>query len=157
MITYLNVPSVFQEDDYSCGPACINMLANYYKRCNKNGTEYSLSHIRKICNVDKITGTNYKDMNAALKHFGLKRVRCKNVNDIKKSLDNRYPVLTITPHTEEKNAAHYIIIRGYKKELDGTSSLLIADPFHRHYKQDQKYLMKQLEKEDNWIWSIRPA
>lgn len=156
MITYLNVPRVFQGDDYSCGPACINMIANYFGIKTKRGNYYSLPYIRKLCNVDKELGTNYRNMNAALKHFGLKRSRCKNIRDIKKSLDSRYPILTIAPDIEDRSSAHYIIIRGYKQELDGTESLLVADPFYTRYKADKKKLMKQLSLEDKWIWSIRP-
>lgn len=156
MIRYLNVPRVFQEDDYSCGPACINMLTNYYNINSKRGNLYSLPYIRRVCNVDKEYGTTLKDMNSALKHFGLKRSRCKDIRAIKKSLDNRYPVLTIAPDVEDKQSAHYIIIRGYRIDDEGNKFLLVADPYYTRYRVDQKKLMDLLAREDKWIWSIKP-
>ncbi len=98
-----------------CGPASLKMVLSYY------GIEKSEKELAKLCKVDKILGTNDKDIKRVAEQLGFKVVIKNNSNfkDIEKWLDKKVPVIVDwftkgrQEYSESETAdGHYSVVAG---------------------------------------------
>lgn len=108
----IGVPYFEQKKDYTCGPAVLRMVAAFF------GASYSPEQLYKIMNPDPDTGTRNRDMKRAVKKLGL-RAQSKNkadIKDIKKFLDQGFPVVVNFIEPRGKEEGHHSLVVGMTDE-----------------------------------------
>lgn len=115
----------YQEQGHTCGPTCIQMVADFFNRDYEN-----IDAIIQMCGCNTTTGTVDTGIKAALEKLKLPNMRNPYLGDedkskawLKKMLsaDNIFVMRTLT-----RGAKHWIIVYGYDEEND---SYLVADPW----------------------------
>ena len=131
-----NIPYVRQSTDYTCGPACLQMLFAMHG-LNMSEDELSMSAGTTI-----ETGTAKKSMVTMARKAGFKAKTHNRAawSDIVKALKAGMPVLVnyVEPDTDD---SHYALVVGYK---DG--QVLLHDPWNGEYFQ-----MKRTQFLKRWL------
>ena len=124
-----------QQDDFSCGPSCIKMLADYKKVKYKNFAE-----LVKICNCHKKDGTTHKGIKNALDTLKLINHRNQYLDKQKKSIIFLDTILFLQHifiiRTLTKKEKHWAII--YKKVRN---KYFVADPWLGLITYNEKQLL----------------
>jgi len=102
-----------------CGPASLKIVLDYY------GIEKSEKELAKLCKVDKILGTNDKNIRQVAEQLGFNVVIKNNSSfkDIEKWLDKKVPVIVDwftkgrQEYSESETAdGHYSVVAGLDKK-----------------------------------------
>jgi len=116
----INLKYYRQTKDYSCGPACLKMIFEYF------GKKYPEQKLINLCQANKKYGTSHKNLLRAIKKEKLKS-HSKNkgcLQDLIDCLNSHY--LTIINYLEpSSNTGHYAIVIKYNKK-----NLILADPLN---------------------------
>ena len=130
----LNVKSREQSNSYCCSGASIYAVAKYFGVTSKSDVDIynALGKGKTVVQVTNYLNNNVKS--------GYSYVIPKNkdafYNAIKKSIDAGYPVIALIsiPKSEApfKYSAngHYVVVRGYEKDIFGGIKLYIADSYN---------------------------
>lgn len=126
----LNIPYHKQETSYTCGPSCVKMVLNYFK---KNISEKRLADLEK--SMPK-SGTSHMHM---IKCINKLNFFCfvhdkASIHSIKHFIKLKLPVIVnyINPK------GHYALITGYDK-----NNLILNDP---HYGKNYKISFNKFER-----------
>lgn len=112
----MKFPIYYQLESIDCGPACIQMIAAYYKK------KYALNQLKEYCHVTRL-GVSLQDIVSGCEKIGLHAVPVQiTVDEIQ-----RMPLPAILYWRQE----HFVVLYEIKKKKD---SLLyfIADPAYGH-------------------------
>lgn len=112
----MKFPIYYQLESIDCGPACIQMIAAYYKK------KYALNQLKEYCHVTRL-GVSLQDIVSGCEKIGLHAVPVQiTVDEIQ-----RMPLPSILYWRQE----HFVVLYKIKKKKD---SLLyfIADPAYGH-------------------------
>ena len=143
----LNVPYKKQPDNYSCGAACVKMLADYYQIKNpKTKKLYSYADIKKMCNTT-IDGTEFSGINSGFRKLGLKK-RHAMLSDLE---NFETPIIALIPDPEiPEEEDHYIVLTGISKK-----GLIYHDPYYGKNKIFKiPDFFKAFPKRRPWIWAV---
>lgn len=124
----LYIPDVFQENSYNCGVTCVQAILAYY------GDDYTEDELSKHLSVDEKIGTTIQSIINFFKTENFKvRYGKFNLNNVKKAIDKKIPIIALIQSWKENNDiysetidwGHYVIISGYN---DKKQILYIEDP-----------------------------
>lgn len=138
-------PNDRQLDMLDCGPACLRMIAKYYKKF------YSLQYLRDKCNITK-EGVSFLDLSHAAEEIGLRTLSLKcTINDLILKIplpaivhwDESHFIVVYKILEQKPIITKYNKIFSSNKDLKGT--IYVSDP--------AKGLIKYNTKEfaDRWI------
>ena len=82
------------KESANCGPCSIKMVADYLGVVKRDGEEFSVPSLNRICRVSKKWGTEFSDMNKTLKKLGLKRNRV-SLKNLDQALMEKKPILSV--------------------------------------------------------------
>lgn len=105
----MSFPFVKQPDAMDCGPACLKMVAGFYKK------SYSLEALRKKCYITR-EGVSFLGLSEAADSIGFKTIGVKIPFDV---LESNVPLPCIV-HFRQR---HFVVIYKIKKD-----SIFVADP-----------------------------
>ncbi|MFH1187751.1 MAG: cysteine peptidase family C39 domain-containing protein [bacterium] len=129
----ITLPQLRQTYEYDCGAKALQAVLVYY------GIEIADSHILKDAKTSK-KGTPVKGIIDAAKKYGLKTISAQmSIEDIKKYINKKIPVILVLQAWTQKNIVdwekdwmdgHYVVAIGYAK-----NKILFDDPssFKRTY------------------------
>ena len=102
-----DLPHIFQPNNYSCGPTCIKMVADYLQ----NDKATSISKLCKDCGTDTIVGTPPEKMKNGLDNLNLQYKQHINESDPYTSLQSILKLNHIAiVRTITQDAPHWIVI-----------------------------------------------
>jgi predicted double-glycine peptidase len=146
----LDVPQYYQsEDDYSCGPMAVRMVADYYYQKEKRemtATEW-LSVLAITMNNDiwRKSGTKKEDIVRALAklNFGTEIIKGSDYEDkiesIRKAINKKRPIIIYCAIKADKRYPHFAVVVG-----TDNNSIFVRDPYPRE-RQTRKPIKIQLE------------
>ena len=136
-----------QHHDYDCGPACIKMLVDHFGIKHPNGSTISYRYIKRLCRCTK-DGTEFRDFNNALKHFGFKRRRMSLNSYYSKK--NAFVALIEDP--EEPSEDHYVVLTPTSSGYLFGQTFDIIDPY---YGVNNKFpVVIRSFNSKPWVWEI---
>lgn len=105
-----------QQDQTDCGPACLVMMASYYK------TYYDIGKVRQFTKTD-IYGTTISGMVEGAKKIGFDVVPIKaTINDIKPDIEVPF-IAHVSIIKNGKNIRHFVVVKKVSKH-----KILLYDP-----------------------------
>lgn len=112
----------YQQVDYSCGPACLKMIFEYF------GKKYSEKKLTSICQISKKRGASHDCIIEGIKAEGFScQVKIKGkIKDLIKFLEEGHPIL-VNYSEPSADEGHYAVVVGYNKEK---KKIILADPHH---------------------------
>jgi len=126
----MGFPFVRQPDAMDCGPACLKMIASYYK------VNHSLESLRKRCYITR-EGVSFLGLSEAADSIGFRTIGVKIPFEL---LNEKVPLPCIV-HWKQK---HFVVV--YKIKGD---KIWVADPGIGHVKYTRE------EFEENWASTAR--
>lgn len=115
----IKLPFFHQKSEYTCGPASLRMVFDFF------GLKTKEDELKKLLKPNKIIGTKHK---ALIKIAQKKGFYCyvhekANLSQLKNFLDRGFPVIVnyVEPDSNEK---HYSVVIGYNK-----SKIIMNDPW----------------------------
>ena len=129
---YKNDPSM----EALCGPCALKTLHKYY---NKDDQKINLNYLKDLCKTSDETGTQFREMNYALKVLNLKKHKVSKLKDIDEFINKNIPVICLVRDIQESDGFHYTIIKGYDKK----NNLYITSD--SAYGKNKKYTKDQLK------------
>lgn len=115
----IQIPLTRQSTDYTCGTAALQSMLGFY------GEDFNESELAKLLKTNEQEGTDYNEIVAVAKQKGytVKVYKEMKLNDLKKLLDKKLPVLCLIQAWAEKkvdykndwNDGHYVVAIGYDK------------------------------------------
>lgn len=138
----LDIPSIIQSTNYSCGPACATVILKYY------GYKAREKIMIKRLEADPDEGVSPENL---VKYFRDRRFKIKQkhdmtIEDLEKLLDKGFPVIVAyqdwsykpseTNYHKTWDNGHYAVVMGYDK-----NKIYLSDPSSKKKK-------KGLKKED---------
>jgi predicted double-glycine peptidase len=115
----IQVPLTRQATDYTCGTAALQSMLGFH------GEDFNESELAKLLKTNEQEGTDYNEIVAVAKQKGytVKVYKEMKLNDLKKLLDKKIPVLCLIQAWAEKkvdykndwNDGHYVVAIGYDK------------------------------------------
>lgn len=132
-----------QPNDYTCGSACLKMLADHFGS-NYKGNDYSINRIIRLCKNDE-NGTTIKNMYRALRELGLEKSKTSTGT---LSGWNLALISDPEPYTD-----HFILVQ---KGVFG-GEVRVLDPYEGFYtipKHVLDCLIRRYGK-NPWIWEIK--
>ena len=117
----LNIKYHPQQEDYSCGPACLRMIFNHL------GKEYSEEKMIALCKTMPKTGTSHEKIIEVLKNEEIAFFTKTNssIKQLISLIDKSFPVI-VNYYDDESNEGHYSIVSGYDKK---EKKIIMADPY----------------------------
>lgn len=123
----MRVPLFRQLESNDCGPACIQMIAAYYKK------KYSLSTIKSYCDMTRI-GISLRDIIHCGKEIGFEIASVNvNIEEV-----HRMPL----PAILYLRKGHYVVLEKIKKKKGGYSYNLV-DPDYGRVKMQEEHLAEK--------------
>ena len=103
-----NIRRSYQRDDYSCGAHSLYSILRYYNK------KLSFKKLKKDLGTNMENGTN---LTSILRYLKVKNIkfsikRHAKLLDLKKAIDNKYPVLILTDKEE-----HWVVVYGYSDKM----------------------------------------
>lgn len=141
-------PYTKQPNEYTCGPACLKMLAEFYRQ------NTSIKKLQKVCNTDKEYGTQFRGIQRGLKHLDLKRLRVKKLWQAYSYLNYGVPILVSIPDPGIPEEDHYVLIIGTYINKHDEMMLYVNDPWYGENVWNAEMFWKQVEKRGPWAWAI---
>ncbi len=114
----LSLPYIAQQDNYSCGPVCIEMLLLYYR------IPFDVETIQNMCDAQPGKGTDNARMPLALQTYGLqaKVTYPADTTDIIAALQNNAPVI-VNYLNPVSGVGHFAVVKGITE-----AHIIFADP-----------------------------
>lgn len=171
-----NVPHYYQATNYWCGPACLQMLFDYY------GENIYQAEIAKVANSNPSYGVYNSDLVRAA-HFSSKSTAIQDpslkgytsrktgfgasyarwadgtpfyptrYSDLKNLIAGNYPVLILTDYDSGLNSGHFRLVKGYN---DSVGYFTVHDPWYGGVYQGPNVHFNQSFLVDNlWVYSSR--
>ncbi len=171
-----DVPHYYQATSYWCGPACLQMLFDYY------GENIPQAEIAKVANSNPSYGVYNSDLlraahfsskstaiqDSSLKGYTLRKrgyaasyARWANGTslyptryvDLKNLISSGYPVLILTDYDSGLNSGHFRLVKGYN---DSAGYFTVHDPWYAGTYQGPNVHFNQSFLVDNlWVYSSR--
>lgn len=127
----------YQEQGHTCGPTCIQMLANFFDLDQKD----DIDGIIQMCGCNTTTGTVDTGIKSALEKLKLPNIRNPYLGNEEKSMSWLLKMLTngniFVMRTLTKGAKHWIIVYG----VDSDNQYLVADPWLGMIKYNEKQIL----------------
>ncbi len=116
----ISIPFHKQEKIYYCGPACVQMILEYF------GTEKTQTELARKLGTNSRYGTPHKNV---VKYFVKNKFHCyvnnhSTIHEIKHFLEMKLPVIVNYIEPSE-NEIHYAIVKGY-----GKNGIILNDPWN---------------------------
>lgn len=162
----LNVPVMYQETDYYCGPAVAQMIIKHV-----TGRTIPQSTLARDMGTTKENGTGYwalgNELNAYRGLIDYYAVRNTNERDfftsLEKTIDDNHPIVILINHTQRFDSGygfdggHFILGRGY--DHFGERNVYFIDPYPqspvagkgKKELNDILYGMKHKETDRGWF------
>lgn len=139
----------------NCGPCSLKMAADFYRiKHIKKRQAYSVPSLNRICNVSKQWGTDFKDLNKAIRKIGLEREKI-STSRITSTLKSGRPIITV--FMDEEGGGHYALIKGIKRE-GSKKYLIFHDPYWgKNFKREWKTFLGQAKRFNHWMYALSPA
>lgn len=171
-----DVPHYYQSTSYWCGPACLQMLFDYY------GENVSQAEIAKVANSNSSYGVYNSDLVRAA-HFSSKSTAIQDPSlkgytsrktgyganyarwangtslypsrytDLKNLIANNFPVLILTDYNSGLNSGHFRLVKGYN---DSVGYFTVHDPWYAGaYQGPNVHFNQSFLVDDLWLYSSR--
>ena len=103
-----NIKRSYQRDSYSCGAHALYSILRYYNK------KLSFEKLKKELGTNTKNGTNLASILRFLKkkNFKFSIKRHAKLLDLKKAIDNKYPILILTDEEE-----HWVVVYGYSEKM----------------------------------------
>lgn len=125
--TSLNVPKLYQYEDgqqNACGTTSLAMVMNYLGVPDSRRTIDAM-----IRRTDTFTAPRRMVDYARSRGLAAESYNSGTFEEVRGFLDRRLPVIMlIEPSTPNDVNLHYVVVKGYEKNPDGTYSYLVQDP-----------------------------
>ena len=146
---YIDDVPFFPQEDYYCGPATLASVINYL------GSQVSQEEVAGKVFTPKLKGSITVDMLNYARRTGFDASSyVGNIQDIRKEIDNRHPlILYIDLGYPIFPSGHYIVVVGYDDSKEGVIAYSGRD---KDLFIPYKKLMKSWEKTGYWTLLILP-
>jgi uncharacterized protein len=113
------VPDVFQATDYTCGPASLTAVLNYFHLDRRE------AELAKMAKTNEDLGTDPYDLIDVVRQLGLKGEMKENmtISQLQGYISQNYPVILLlqawkddddpTPYPVDNDDGHYVVAIGY--------------------------------------------
>lgn len=109
----IELPHLFQQEDYSCVPACIRMILLHF------GHDYAESKICEVCQTtDRGTSPNHAAAGIAMLGFTAAKLKNEPFEVLKQFINEGTPVITLLdvhqlPYAKSSAGLHAVAVNGF--------------------------------------------
>lgn len=143
-IRLLDVPYHPQEDDASCGPACLRMVYDFYEVTARSFPESAENGTPGCLMIDCIR------QSGLIPELHSHRISDRDLKDVIRLIDDGKPVIMAFCDRSTETGSHYAVLVGYSRQ-----ELFFHDPFLRPYfPRSRRTFRKNWLEEGKWYLGV---